>query len=144
MWPNFRTDTLLEIFEDAPDDNANWGKVVDTEKKFYNTSTESASSSSSDENVNKDRLTTSANNKVARNDNKIIPPVSRASSARAARSHHEIQREITELKDQLERVEQKRNNDIDRLENQLVESNKKIENMLQELLTQQKSKPIKK
>ena len=45
--PFFRTDTLLEIFEDAPDDNANWGEVVDTEKKFYNTS---SSSSSSDEN----------------------------------------------------------------------------------------------
>ena len=59
-------------------------------------------------------------------------------SARAARSHHEIQREITELRDQLERVEQKRNNDIDRLENQLIESNKKIENMFQQLLTQQK------
>ena len=41
-------------------------------------------------------------------------------------------------------MEQKRNNDIDRLENQLIESNKKIENMLQQLLTQQKSKPIKK
>ena len=35
----FRTDTLLEIFEDAPDDNANWGEIVDTEKKFYDTST---------------------------------------------------------------------------------------------------------
>ena len=50
----FRTDTLLEIFEDAPDDNANWGEVVDTEKKFYNTSTSEGSSSSSDENGKKE------------------------------------------------------------------------------------------
>ena len=50
MWPNFRTDTLLEIFEDAPDDNANWGEVVDTDKKFYHTSSSSAGASSSDEN----------------------------------------------------------------------------------------------
>ena len=92
----------------------------------------------------KNTLTISANNKATSNNNKIIPPVSRAQSARAARSHHEIQREITELRDRLESVEQKRNNDIDRLENQLIESNKKIENMLQQLLTQQKSKPIKK
>ena len=53
LLPFFRTDTLLEIFEDAPDDNANWGEVVDTEKKFYNTST-SESSSSSDENGKKE------------------------------------------------------------------------------------------
>ena len=50
LWPNFRTDTLLEIFEDAPDDNANWGEVVDTDKKFYHTSSSSAGASSSDEN----------------------------------------------------------------------------------------------
>ena len=54
LLPFFRTDTLLEIFEDAPDDNANWGEVVDTEKKFYNTSTSESSSGSSDENGKKE------------------------------------------------------------------------------------------
>jgi hypothetical protein len=44
----------LEIFEDAPDDNANWGEVVDTEKKFYNTSSSANSSDSSDENGKKE------------------------------------------------------------------------------------------
>ena len=44
----------MEIFEDAPDDNANWGEVVDTEKKFYNTSTSESSSGSSDENGKKE------------------------------------------------------------------------------------------
>ena len=71
-----------------------------------------------------------------------MPAISRAQSARALRSHHEVQREIVELKGQLDRVEEKRHNDIDRLENQLVESNKKIEAMLQQLLgQQQKTKP---
>ena len=140
----FRTDTLLEIFEDAPDDNANWGEVVDTEKKFYNTS---SSSSSSDENGKNENnldvkpvrsLTLSAKNPK----NIHMPAISRAQSARALRSHHEVQREIVELKGQLDRVEEKRHNDIDRLENQLVESNKKIEAMLQQLLgQQQKTKP---
>ena len=140
----FRTDTLLEIFEDAPDDNANWGEVVDTEKKFYDTS---SSSSSSDENGKKENnldvkpvrsLTLSAKNPKNIN----MPAISRAQSARALRSHHEVQREIVELKGQLDRLEEKRHNDIDRLENQLVESNKKIESMLQQLLgQQQKIKP---
>ena len=144
LLPFFRTDTLLEIFEDAPDDNANWGEVVDTEKKFYNTST---SESSSDENGKKENnldvkpvrsLTLSAKNPKNIN----MPAISRAQSARALRSHHEVQREIVELKGQLDRVEEKRHNDIDRLENQLVESNKKIEAMLQQLLgQQQKTKP---
>ena len=144
LLPFFRTDTLLEIFEDAPDDNANWGEVVDTEKKFYDTS---SSSSSSDENGKKEnsldvkpvqRMTLSA--KTPQNIN--MPAISRAQSARALRSHHEVQREIVELKGQLDRVEEKRQNDIDRLENQLVESNKKIEAMLQQLLgQQQKIKP---
>ena len=134
----------MEIFEDAPDDNANWGEVVDTEKKFYNTS---SSSSSSDENGKNENnldvkpvrsLTLSAKNPK----NIHMPAISRAQSARALRSHHEVQREIVELKGQLDRVEEKRNNDIDRLENQLVESNKKIESMLQQLLgQQQKIKP---
>ena len=44
----------MEIFEDAPDDNANWGEVVDTEKKFYDTSSSSSSSNSSDENGKKE------------------------------------------------------------------------------------------
>ena len=143
----FRTDTLLEIFEDAPDDNANWGEVVDTEKKFYNTSTSASSSDSSDEKGKKENnlnvkpvrsLTHSAKNPKNIN----MPAISRAQSARALRSHHEVQREIVELKGQLDRVEEKRHNDIDRLENQLVESNKKIEAMLQQLLgQQQKTKP---
>ena len=132
----------MEIFEDAPDDNANWGEVIDTEKKLYDTSTET-SSSSSDENSKKEKLTVNAV-KSKQNSNKNIPPISRAQSARAARSHHEVQREITELKDQLERLEQKRNNDIDRLENQLIESNKKIENMLLQLIAEQKNKSPKK
>ena len=147
LLPFFRTDTLLEIFEDAPDDNANWGEVVDTEKKFYDTSSSASSSSSSDENGKKENnldvkpvrsLTLSAKNPKNIN----MPAISRAQSARALRSHHEVQREIVELKGQLDRVEEKRQNDIDRLENQLVESNKKIESMLQQLLEQQqKIKP---
>ena len=144
----FRTDTLLEIFEDAPDDNANWGEVVDTEKKFYNTSTSESSSGSSDENGKKEnnldvKPVRSLNSLSAKNPKNInMPAISRAQSARALRSHHEVQREIVELKGQLDRVEEKRHNDIDRLENQLVESNKKIESMLQQLLgQQQKTKP---
>ena len=44
-----KTDTLLEMFEDAPDDSANWGEDITTDHKFYNTS----SSSSDDENESK-------------------------------------------------------------------------------------------
>ena len=133
----------MEIFEDAPDDNANWGEVVDTEKKFYDTS---SSSSSSDENGKKEnnldvKPVRSVNSLSAKNPKNInMPAISRAQSARALRSHHEVQREIVELKGQLDRVEEKRHNDIDRLENQLVESNKKIEAMLQQLLEQQQQK----
>ena len=134
----------MEIFEDAPDDNANWGEVVDTEKKFYDTS--SSSSNSSDENGKKEnnldvKPVRSVNSLSAKNPKNInMPAISRAQSARALRSHHEVQREIVELKGQLDRVEEKRHNDIDRLENQLVESNKKIEAMLQQLLEQQQQK----
>jgi hypothetical protein len=39
----------LELFEDAPDDTANWGEAVSTEKKLYKTS-----SSDSDDNTSTD------------------------------------------------------------------------------------------
>lgn len=45
---SFRTDQLLELFEEAPDDHADWGDVVDMEEKFYKTEDEDESSSSSD------------------------------------------------------------------------------------------------
>ena len=42
-----RTNQLLEIFEESPDDDANWGETIDMAKKLYET--ESSSSSSSGE-----------------------------------------------------------------------------------------------
>ena len=49
----FRTDQLLELFEDAPDDTANWGEAIDTQEKLYKSSSdESSSESDSDEHKN--------------------------------------------------------------------------------------------
>ena len=45
--PSPRTSQLLENFEEAPDDDANWGEIVDSKKKFYETSEEFSSFSTS-------------------------------------------------------------------------------------------------
>lgn len=47
---SLRTDQLLELFEEAPDDQANWGEVIDMDKKLYETD----SSSDSDDDVEKE------------------------------------------------------------------------------------------
>ena len=44
-----RTDSLLEYYEDAPDDDANWGNIISTEKKLYKTESDSDSSDSEHE-----------------------------------------------------------------------------------------------
>ena len=44
-----RTEQLLELFEEAPDDGANWGKTVDVDKEGTKTTSSSSSSSSEDD-----------------------------------------------------------------------------------------------
>jgi hypothetical protein len=45
----YRTEHILERFEDAPDDHANWGKAIRMDQKLYKT--ESDEDSSENENL---------------------------------------------------------------------------------------------
>ena len=120
------------MFEDAPDDNANWGEVIDTEKKFYKTSTDSDSSSSSDE----------TSTKKTKNELSTSPlrPVSRIHTAKTQRMNHEVKRELNDVKGQLERLEQRRMNDIDRLEMKITENNQKLEQLMSQVLEKLREK----
>ena len=120
-----KTDTLLEMFEDAPDDSANWGEDITTDKAFYNTS----SSSSDDENETRLKLP---------GKEQMKPGASRVQTAKAIRGNHQIQQDISKLKIELERLESKRENDVDKLEKQIQSGHQKLEALILTLLKQNK------
>ena len=100
---HFRTDQLLEMFEDAPDDDANWGRSVATDEKFYNT--DSSTNSSSDEvfqKIKKDAKDDkkSKKKKVRKSKEKesVRPTISRAQTAKALKNTHEVQRDVRDLR----------------------------------------------
>ena len=106
---HFRTDHLLEMFEDAPDDNANWGRSVATDKKFYNTDDDSSSDSSSDEAFQKINTDVkeifhdnkkSKKKKVRKSKEKenVRPTISRAQTAKALKNTHDVQRDVKDLR----------------------------------------------
>ena len=94
------------MFEDAPDDNANWGRSVATDEKFYNTDDSSSSSSSSDEIFQKtNRADTEVkkskkSKKVRKSKEKesVRPTISRAQTAKALKNTHEVQRDVRDLR----------------------------------------------
>ena len=117
------------MFEDAPDDNANWGEVINTEEKLYQTTSsdsESESKSDSDENLKI--------NDIGKEKLSLLTGISRAQTAKSLRNQHETRRELNDLKNQLESLELKRMDDIARLESQLETSNRKIEHMLGQIM----------
>ncbi len=116
-----KTDSLLEMFENAPDDNANWGNVVSTEDKLYKTSSDSSDTEAEEEPEAKLRV-------------KTPQPVSRAQTAKALRAQTEVRFELNSLKDQLERLELKRQNDMERMEAKVEANAKNIENIVREFI----------
>ena len=117
------------MFEDAPDDNANWGEIINTEEKLYKTTSsdsESESKSDSDENLKI--------NDIEKEKRSLLTGISRAQTAKSLKNQNETRRELNDLKNQLESLEQKRMDDIARLESQLESSNRKIEHMLGQII----------
>ena len=104
---HFRTDHLLEMFEDAPDDNANWGRSVATDKKFYNTD-DSTSDSSSDEVFQKintdikeifhDKKSKKKKVRKSKEKENVRPTISRAQTAKALKNTQDVQRDVKDLR----------------------------------------------
>ena len=91
------------MFEDAPDDDANWGRSVATDEKFYNT--DSSSNSSSDEvfqkvnkNAKDDKKSKKKKVRKSKEKESVRPTISRAQTAKALRNTHEVQRDVRDLR----------------------------------------------
>lgn len=124
---NCRTDHLLEMFEDAPDDNANWGEVVETGKKYYKTASDASSSSSDDEDDKK------SESKTVKTRLTQPQPVSRVQTAKVMRMNHEVLKDLNDVRDQVEQLELRRSNDVERLEKKFSETNAKLDQILKHI-----------
>ena len=112
------------MFEDAPDDSANWGQVISTDKALYDTD------SSDSDNDNPDAKPKTRLLGVE----EMKPGASRVQTAKAIKGSFQVHQDISNLKVELERLEARRESDVDRLEKQIQSGNKKIEDMLSKLL----------
>ena len=118
-----KTDTLLEMFEEAPDDSANWGEDITTDKAFYHTS-----SSEEDEHEN------DGNGKLKVQEMKF--GASRVQTAKAIRGNFQVQQDISKLKIELERLESKRESDVEKLTEQIQSGQQKLEALILSLLNE--------
>lgn len=68
----------------------------------------------------------------------VRPSLSRVQTARSARGQYELKKNLDQLRDQLEQMEQRRVNDLDRLEASIDMNNRRLEEMLLKYLSGQK------
>ena len=132
------------MFESAPDDDANWGKTFTTEKKLYKTSSSSSDSSDSSSDENNALITdiknvfknnkkkpkkSSKKVKFAKEEVDVRPSISRVQTARALKGSYEVQLEIKDLKNNIEKIEEQRANDMINIEQKLKENYRKIDEL---------------
>ena len=133
----FRINQLLELTEDAHDqDQDNWGKAITTEQDLYDTSS-SSSSSSSDEGKNQLTL---KNHSKSKSDSASSNRSHYKSASKAKSSKRKIlEAEILNLKSSFKEIEEKRSQDMKVLEKTMeknLEKMNELGNLVKNILNQ--------
>ena len=133
----FRINQLLELTEDAHDqDQDNWGKAITTEQDLYDTSS-SSSSSSSDEGKNQLAL---KNHSKSKSDSASSNRSHYKSASKAKSSKRKIlEAEILNLKSSFKEIEEKRSQEMKVLEKTMeknLEKMNELGNLVKNILNQ--------
>ena len=131
----FRINQLLELTEDAHDqDQDNWGKAITTEQDLYDTSS-SSSSSSSDEGKNQLTLKNHSKSDSASSNRSHYKSASKAKSSK----RKILETEILNLKSSFKEIEEKRSQEMKVLEKTMeknLEKMNELGNLVKNILNQ--------
>jgi len=105
-----KTDQLLELFEEAPDDQAAWGQTFEANEKLYNTDTTSEESSDEDENEGGKKK--GRRRRVRTSVPEVNPKTARISTARGARAQKRVEAQLDSIRSQLDRMREERDRTV--------------------------------